>query len=113
MPFSVRSRTRRASRRWLPDRARRTGGTPDGKPHETFHRLLDVDGPFVTFETTYRIGAEASPILSKSRLRFYAAPEIVELAQQAGLSLGRIWGDWDRSALSDSSPEIIVSLQRR
>ncbi len=111
--FDTRNPVAQAWRSWQPGPSRRTGRTPDGERYEVFHRLLDVDGPFVTFETTYRIGAEASPILSKSRLRFYAAPEIVALAQQAGLSLGRIWGDWDRSALSDGSPEIIVSLQRR
>ena len=111
--FDTRNPAARAWRSWQPGPSRRSGTTPDGEPYEVFDSLLDVDGPFVTFETTYRIGAEGPPLLSRSTLRFYAAPEILELAQQAGLSPGEIWGDWDRSALSGSSPEIIVSLRSK
>ena len=109
--FDTRNPAAQAWRHWRPESSRRTGRTPAGEPYEMFHRLLDVDGPFVTFETTYRIGTEGPPLLSKSTLRFHEAAEIVERAESAGLRLDELWGDWDRSALSDDSPEIIVSLE--
>lgn len=99
--------------RWEPECSRRTGATPDGQPYEMFHKVLHADGRFVTFETTYRIGTSGLPLLSKSTLRFCELQDIAHFAEQAGLQLERCWGDWDRSALSDSSPEIIVSLKRR
>lgn len=109
--FDTRNPAAQAWRRWQPDVSRRTGRTPAGETYEMFHRLLEVDGPFVTFETSYRIGAGAPPLLSRSTLRFHEAAEIAERAGPAGLCLGELWGDWDRSALSGASPEIIVSLQ--
>ena len=109
--FDTRNPAARAWERWQPDASRRSGRTPAGEPYEVFDSLLDVDGSFVTFETTYRVGAEGPPLLSRSTLRFHELPEIAEGARQAGLRLGRVWGDWDRSDLSDDSPEIIACLQ--
>ena len=109
--FDTRNPAAQAWLRWQPEPSRQIGRTPEGEPYEMFDRLLEVDGPFVTFETTYRIGTEGPPLLSRSTLRFYEVPEIAERARSAGLRLGDLWGDWDRSALSDGSREIIVSLQ--
>lgn len=96
--------------RWSPDRSRRTGVTSSGRSYEMFHRVLDVDGRFVTFETSYQIGHEG-PVMSRSTLRFCELDEIVQFAQQAGLHIEQHWGDWDRSSLSEASPEVIVSLK--
>ena len=49
--------------------------------------------------------------MSQSRLRFAALDEITDLAAAAGLALESAYGDWDRRAVSDKAPELIVSLR--
>ena len=111
--FETRNPSLRPWLRWDPEDSRRSGTAPDGQPFEMSHKVLHADGHLVTFETTFRIGNEMPPLLSKSTLRFCELREIVQLAGQARLHLDRCWGNWDRTALSEQSPEIIVSLKRQ
>lgn len=97
--------------KWNPEDSRRTGTAPDGQPYETFHKVLCADGRLITFETTFRIGHKRRRLLSESTLRFCELQEMIQLARHASLQLDRCWGDWDRTALSERSPEIIVSLK--
>ncbi len=110
--FETRNPAVRPWLRWEPEPSRQIGTTPDGQPFEMFHKVLQENGRLVTFETTYRIGNEGPLLLSKSTLRFCGVQETVRLAQQSGLELDCCWGDWDRSPLSASSREIIMSLKR-
>lgn len=110
--FETRNPAVRPWLKWEPECSRRTGKMPDGQPYEMFHNVVHADGRYVTFETTFRLGIERQSFLSKSTLRFCGMQEIAQLAQESGLELEHCWGDWDRSALSEKSPEIIISLER-
>lgn len=111
--FETRNPSVRPWLRWTPGDSRRSGTAPDGQPYEMFHNVLRADGRLITFETTFRIGHKRLLLLSRSTLRFCELQEIVQLAGRASLQLDRCWGDWDLTALSEQSPEIIVSLKRK
>jgi hypothetical protein len=44
-------------------------------------------------------------------MRWYLRLELEHLLARAGFSLERFYGNFDRSALSDASPEIIVAAR--
>ncbi len=77
------------------------------------HRVTDVTDDLVTFETTYRSPRWTNPQLSRSTLRFLDAGSLATFLDGAGLPVTDQWGDWDRSPLTDASPEIITVANAR
>jgi len=49
----------------------------------------------------------------RGALRFHDADEPAECFAGAGLAIAEQFGDWDRSPLTDASPEIITIARRR
>lgn len=111
--FDTRNPEARGWDAWTPERSRKAGVTPDGATFELFHRILEVRDETVLFETIYTIENQPEPLRSRSSLRFAPFAQIETLASQAGLAVDSVLGDWDRSELTASSPELIVTLQRR
>lgn len=110
--FETRNPDAQAWLKWQPDTSRVTGSLPDGTVFDVHHRLLSADLPYVTFEQVHNIGAEPEQLISRSTLRFASVDEIAALADEAGLRVEAMWGDWDGSGLNDKSPEIILSLTK-
>lgn len=75
-----------------------------------------VHGPFdgrtVSFSHTFASPAWDQPQVSRSTLRFLGADELTIFLREAGFEIEALYGDWDRSALTDGSPEIIVVARR-
>lgn len=72
------------------------------------HQLLAVEGERVTFETVFDFIDAGLRETSRSTLRFASQDTIATLLTQAGFE-GIDWiGDWDGSALTPKSCEIIV-----
>lgn len=67
-----------------------------------------VDGEIVRFTTTYRSDAWDGEQGSHSTLRFLDATTLSAFLADAGLTIHERFGDWDRSPLTDASPEIIT-----
>ncbi|MFT4510927.1 class I SAM-dependent methyltransferase [Caballeronia sp. 15711] len=116
--------------------ALRDGGTlafesrnPATRPWESWtpaqpHRLIDVDGvgevevwqddvsvspePGIRFSTVYRFKATGETLTSASELRFRTQDELAAQLGAAGFSDLAWQGDWDGSAVSAESRELIV-----
>ena len=114
--FDTRNPARRAWLNWVPERSERQLELPDGRHVRIWHNVLDVSAGYVSFEEHYAFeGQGAGPeerLMSRSRLRFATLDEITGLAAAAGLALESAYGDWDRRAVSDKAPELIVSFRR-
>ena len=113
--FDTRNPARRAWLNWVPERSERQLELPGGDRVRIWHNVLDVSAGFVSFEEHYtfevRGAGQDERLVSHSRLRFTTLEEITGLAAAAGLALESAYGDWDRRAIGDEAPELIVSLR--
>ena len=71
-----------------------------------------VDGEIVSFTVTFSSPSWDRPRLSRSTLRFLDADSLSLFISDAGLQIEEQYGDWDRSPLTETSPEIITIARR-
>ena len=67
-----------------------------------------VEGEIVRFSHTFTSPSWCQPQVSHSTLRFLDAESLSSFLIGAGLAIKQQFGDWDRSPLTDTSPEIIT-----
>jgi hypothetical protein len=72
------------------------------------HELRSVEGELVTFTESYSSDAWPEPIVRTETLRFMPAEELDHLLLGAGFVIDERYGDWDRSLMTPTSPEIIT-----
>jgi SAM-dependent methyltransferase len=72
-----------------------------------------VAGDLVSFTHTYTSPPWDRPLTSSSTLRFLSKDALSTFLTDAGLVVVEQFGDWDRSPLTDTSPEIITIARRR
>ncbi len=106
--FETRNPSARGWEKWTPDHTRRDLNLPDGTRASCYHDVTEVDGEFVSFSSVYGLPNEV--LTSTSTLRFASLATLTQLATSAGLCVSEVFGDWDKSALTDQSPEIIATL---
>lgn len=105
LAFETRNPAARAWTRWRPEATTRTVTAPDGVPWTVAFEVREVHGDLVTFDATFT-GPET--LVSRSTLRFPALTDVERLLHDAGLRVVATYGDWDRSAVTAASPEIVV-----
>lgn len=105
--FETRNPAARAWQRWTPEHERRVQA-PDGRQAWSAHSLERVEGELVTFSTAYRLQGWPEPGHSRSTLRFPEAQAVNALLADSGFEVQNQYGYWDRSPLTESSPEIIT-----
>ena len=66
------------------------------------------DGNVVSFSHTFSSPDWDQVEVSHSTLRFIEAELLARFLAEAGLEIEAQFGDWDRSPLTDASPEIIT-----
>jgi SAM-dependent methyltransferase len=71
------------------------------------------DGRILSFTQTYASPVWDPPRVSRSTLRFLDASALSAFLTEAGLAVERQFGDWDRTPLTASSPEIITLARAR
>lgn len=100
--FETRNPAARGWERWTPRHVWETGSV----------RSWNDAGPFsdgyVSFKTTYESPEWDAPQYSESTLRFLDVPTLSAFLAEAGLTVEEQYGDWDRTPLTDASPEIIT-----
>jgi SAM-dependent methyltransferase len=69
---------------------------------------LPVEGDLVSFTSRFTSPSWDEPQLSHSTLRFLDAAALAAFLTEAGLVVDERFGDWDRSPLTTTSPEIIT-----
>ena len=72
-----------------------------------------VDGDIVSFVITFSSPSWDRPQRRRSTLRFLDADSLSQFLSKAGLVIEKQYGDWDRSPLTETSPEIITVSRRR
>ncbi len=71
-----------------------------------------IAGDIVRFTSTYTSPNWNHPETSQSALRFLDAEALATFVSDAGLVIEEQYGDWDRTPLADTSPEIITIVRR-
>ncbi|MFC9089249.1 class I SAM-dependent methyltransferase [Nocardiopsis dassonvillei] len=111
--FETRNPAARAWRRWTPAHPHQVT-TADGVRVSDVH---DAAAPtpegLVTFTSTTTRSDSSLPLRTVSTLRFVGADHLDLLLERSGLRTVERFGDWDRSPLSASSPEIITLARTR
>lgn len=106
--FETRNPLIREWDRWTLDRPIERSG-PDGSTVLYSRRVVTpVVGDLVRFTQTYASPHWDGPKISSSTLRFLDAGSVTAFLSAAGFYVEQQFGDWDRSPLSDGSPEIIT-----
>jgi hypothetical protein len=62
----------------------------------------------VSFTHTFTSPDWSQPQVSHSTLRFLDAASLASFLDEAGFAIEAQFGDWDRSPVTDASPEIIT-----
>lgn len=103
--FETRNPAAREWERWVP-------GTP---VHVTDARVTSdhvpgtsIEGDLVRFGMTFTAPHLDGPRVSRSTLRFLSPDALASFLDEAGLAIEEQYGDWDRSPLTATSPEIIT-----
>jgi SAM-dependent methyltransferase len=111
--FETRNPHVRAWEQWTPENAREIV-TPAGDVVRSAHNVdhLANGGELVSFTNTFSSPTWERPRVSRSTLRFLRAERLAGFLAEAGLTVKEQFGDWDRSALTDASPEIITVAER-
>jgi SAM-dependent methyltransferase len=108
--FETRNPAARAWERWAPERSRVRVETPTGEDVEVAHGSARRSEPdLIEFSATYRFAGSPSPLVSRSTLRFVDPDHLRALL---GFRIDGWFGDWNRTPVSSSSPEIIVVVSR-
>jgi SAM-dependent methyltransferase len=110
--FETRNPAARAWERWTPDNVSEIVDAR-GNAVRSWHEVeTPLEDGLVSFTTTYTSPAWDRPQTSKSTLRFLDATELSTFLAEAGLVVDEQFGDWGRSPLIDTSPEIITLAGR-
>jgi len=86
-------------------------------PAEVWFESLEVErdaeaGDLARCEIHYRFEAMGEHLVSRNALRFRPRAVLERDLRAAGFEVERVYGDWDRSALDASSPEMIFVARR-
>lgn len=109
--FETRNPSAREWERWTPDQAREITDAAGGKVRITRRVTKPLDGRTLSFTHTFTSPDWPHPETSHSTLRFLDAPSLAEFLTAAGFAIESQFGDWDRSPLTDASPEIITIVR--
>jgi len=109
LAFETRNPQARAWESWVAERSRSEIQAPDGEPYEVW-----VDDPLtqghdlVTFTSVVRSLRSGARRSSTSTLRFIDSASLRAMVEEAGFRIEGWFGDWDRSVVTATSPEVIV-----
>ena len=108
--FETRNPRAREWETWVADEVDRVR-TAAGALVEVCYQTTAVAGERVTYEIRFRFPGEDTTVATDT-LRFLDQPALARLLAGAGFEAITWYGDWDRSPLSATSPEIIVVAKR-
>lgn len=109
--FETRNPTARAWEAWETE-VRGAVVSDVGKVSVTRKITAPFDGRVVSFSHVFQSEAWDQPRVSHSTLRFLDQAGLAAALTHAGLAIEAQFGDWDRSPVTDASPEIITLARR-
>jgi SAM-dependent methyltransferase len=111
--FETRNPSARAWERWIPENAVEIEHPNGGTVHVVQEVELPIQGDLVRFWTTSTVTGLDEPISNPSTLRFLDRESLNSYLYAAGFEIEDQFGDWDRSTVTVTSPEIITIAARR
>ena len=110
--FETRNPRDRAWERWATEYSAEVTDA-SGAPVLCEYRVEEpIEGGVVRSSSTYTSAAWEQPEVSRGALRFVEPDALAAFLVDAGLEIEEQFGDWDRSLLTDASPEIITIARR-
>ena len=109
--FDTRNPAARGWERWTPANASEAVSA-DGTKVRSWNDAGPFENGYVTFTTTYESPSWDAPQYSESTLRFLDVPSLNGFVADAGLVVDEQYGYWDRTPVTDTSPEIITIVRR-
>lgn len=94
-------------RTWIPELTRERVQVPGIGAVEIHYDIASAVGERVTFETHFRFAPDDT-VVATTTLRFMGRDALAALLQEVGFDNVTWFGDWDKSPISATSPEIIV-----
>ena len=110
--FETRNPAARAWEQWTAGHSL-TFTAPDGSQAAYTAEVEEIAGEIVRFRASYTKDGWEAPEYSMSTLRFLDAGPLNAFLVAAGFEVVEQFGDWDRTPVSPSSPEIITLARRR
>lgn len=97
--------TRNPHKDWVSEWAARTRKLANGQLTETLD-ITDVDGEFISFQSSYR--SSAGSLTTHSRLRFPSREQVEAWIHRSGLAVRELFGDWNAGPFDvDRSREMV------
>lgn len=109
--FETRHPAAQAWRHWTPEVTRLTVSHPDHGDVTAWIEVPSVEGELVHFTVHYRFD-DGTVAMSPHTLRFPPPAAVFATVRASGLQISEAHGDWDRSPLTEASPEIIVVARK-
>ena len=107
LAFETRNPAVRAWETWTPAETQSVADVPGIGAVDVFHDLRNVDGSLVTFDTHFRF-PDGVTACEPSTLRFMSQDELAGFLADTGFDDITWYGNWDRSPVSPTSPEIVA-----
>ena len=92
---------------WMPDTTRERVDVAGVGPVDVHYDIVSVDGEFVTFETHFGFAPD-DVVVAPTTLRFTDRDRLAAFLAEAGFTDVTWYGDWDRSPVGPTKPEIIA-----
>jgi len=109
--FETRNPSARGWEDWIPENA--VTIEHDGAQVRMEHEVeTPVGGELVSFSATFSSPSWERPTVSRSTLRFLSAEKLAMFLSDASLTIEQQFGNWDKSPLTETSPEIITVSTR-
>jgi SAM-dependent methyltransferase len=110
--FETRNPSVRAWERWGPGHSREIAHPAGGVARMEYREPAIVKGEFVTFTHYFTAPTFDRAQQSTSTLRFMGVDQINTFLGDAGLDIEAQYGFWDRTPVTETSPEIITIARR-
>jgi SAM-dependent methyltransferase len=110
--FETRNPSVRVWEGWGPGNAREIAHPAGGVARMEYREPAEVEGEFVTFTHYFTAPTFDGAEQSTSTLRFMGVERLNALLNNAGLNIDSQYGFWDRTPVTETSPEIITIASR-
>jgi SAM-dependent methyltransferase len=104
------------ARLWTREQTAATHAHPDGGTFTAWVEMRErrgTDASYTTVHEGHTVLPDGTHLCCAETLRFRSVDEIFTSLADIGFDVDRTWGDWDHSALTPTSRELIVLARRR
>ncbi|MDP9315976.1 MAG: class I SAM-dependent methyltransferase, partial [Chloroflexota bacterium] len=111
LAFESRNPADQAWERWNRQATYHQLASPYGRV-ESWLELVHVGNGRVSFEHHYVFTATGEVVVTRSEIRFRSLAELTHSLVEAGFTVGHVYGDWQRGALTKTSRVMVFVAHR-